>query len=153
MRSIKILVVEDNDADTYYLKMVLDRMGVPYSMSVLEDGERAVNFLLKRGEYAKAPTPDLIFLDLNLPKLSGVEVLEALPFSRRLPFCILTGSALERDKLKKKFGIRRIAYVVKPVSREMILNCFRCYDHLAPLAEQITVANVPHDAPAVTLRH
>lgn len=139
MRFLKILVVEDNDADAYYLKTVLDRMGVSYSMSVLGDGESAVDFLLKRGAHARASNPDLIFLDLNLPKLSGIEVLEALPPSRRFPICILTGSALERDKLKKRFGIRRIAYVVKPVTREMLLNCFRCYDHLAPLAEQITV--------------
>jgi len=153
MRAIKILIVEDNDADVFYLQHVLDRMGVVYTKSVLGDGESAVNFLLKRGQYSKAWTPDLIFLDLNLPKLSGVEVLEALPSSRRFPFCILTGSTLERDKLKKKFGIRRIAYVVKPVTREMVLNCFRCYDHLAPLAEKITVANVAYEAPAVTLGH
>jgi CheY-like chemotaxis protein len=151
MRSIKILVVEDNEADAYYLKRILDGMGVTYSMSVLGDGESAVNFLLKRGEYAKAPNPDLIFLDLDLPKLSGTEVLEALPPHRRFPFCILTGSSLERDKLKKKFGIRRIAYVVKPVTREMILNCFRCYDHLAPLAEAITVGKVRQESSAATL--
>ena len=153
MRPIKILVVEDNDADIFYLQKVLDRMGVVYSISVLGDGESALNFLLKRGEYSGAWNPDLIFLDLNLPKLSGVEVLEALPPSRRLPFCILTGSTLERDKLKKKFGIRRIAYVVKPVTRDMILNCFRCYDHLAPLAEAITVRNLAYEAPAATLEH
>jgi CheY-like chemotaxis protein len=147
MRPIKILIVEDNDADTFYLQKVLDRMGVVYSVSVLGDGESALNFLLKRGDYSNAWNPDLIFLDLNLPKLSGVELLEALPPSRRLPFCILTGSTLERDKLKKKFGIRRIAYVVKPVTRDMILNCFRCYDHLAPLAEAITVQNVGYEAP------
>lgn len=151
MRAIKILVVEDNDADAYYLQNVLDRMGVVYSIAVLGDGESALNFLLKRGEYATAWKPDLIFLDLNLPKLSGVEVLEALPPSRRFPFCILTGSTLERDKLKKKFGIRRIAYVVKPVTRDMILNCFRCYDHLAPLAEQITVGNTGSEASATTM--
>ena len=152
MRAIKILLVEDNAEDAYYLRQVLDRMGVVYSISVLGDGESALNFLLKRGEYATAWNPDLIFLDLNLPKLSGVEVLEALPPSRRFPFCILTGSTLERDKLKKKFGIRRIAYVVKPVTRDMILNCFRGYDHLAPLAEKITVENVKYEAPA-TLGH
>lgn len=138
MRAIKILAVDDNDADIYYLKTVLDRMGVVYSMSELTDGESAVSFLLKRGEYRKAPDPDLIFLDLNLPKLSGVKVLEALPPDRKFPLCILTISPLERDKLKKRFGIRRIAYVIKPVNREMILNCFRCYDHLTPLAEQVT---------------
>ncbi len=57
-------------------------------------------------------------------------------------------STLERDKLKKQFGIRRIAYVVKRVTRDMILNCFRCYDHLAPLAEAITVRNLGYEAPA-----
>jgi CheY-like chemotaxis protein len=128
-------------------------MGVVYSTLDLVDGESALNFLLKRGKYATAWNPDLIFLDLNLPKLSGVELLEALPPSRRFPFCILTGSTLERDKLKKKFGIRRIAYVVKPVTRDMILNCFRCYDHLAPLAEQITVGNLGYEAPAITFGH
>ena len=153
MRPIKILIVEDNDADTDYLKNVLDRMGVVYSALDLGDGESALNFLLKRGKYATAWNPDLIFLDLNLPKLSGVELLEALPPSRRFPFCILTGSTLERDKLKKEFGIRRIAYVVKPVTRDMILNCFRCYEHLAPLAEQITVGNLGYEAPAITFGH
>lgn len=153
MRSLKILLVEDNDADAFYLRMVLDRMGVAYTITTLADGESAVNFLLKRGEYAKTSTPDLIFLDLNLPKLSGVEVLEALPPSRRFSFCILTGSALERDKLKKKFGIRRIAYVIKPITREMILNCFRCYDHLAPLAEQITIGNIGQTTSSAPLGH
>jgi len=151
MRSIKILLVEDNEADAQYLQDVLSRMGVSYSITVLGDGESAVKFLLKRGEYAQAPNPDLIFLDLKLPKLSGVEVLEALPASRQFPLCILTGSSLERTELKKKFGIRRIAYVVKPVSREMILNCFRCYRHLAPLAEEIAVGNVGRGTPAETL--
>jgi len=138
MRTIKILALDDNDADIYHLRTVLDRMGVSYRMSELADGESAVSFLLKRGEYRQAFDPDLIFLDLNLPKRSGVEVLEALPPHRKFPLCILTISPLERDKLKKKFGIRRIAYVVKPINREMILNCFRCYDHLTPLAEQLT---------------
>lgn len=139
MRTITILVVEDNDADTYYLKTVLDKMGVPYLMSVVTDGESAVNFVLKRGDYRTAPNPDLIFLDLYLPKLSGVEVMEALERCPTLSYCIVTGSALERDEIRKRFGIRRIAYVMKPVTREMILNCFRCYEHLAPLAEQVTV--------------
>lgn len=143
MRTISILVVEDNDADTFYLKTVLDKMGLPFSMSVLTDGESAVNFVLKRGEYRTAPSPDLIFLDLVLPKLSGLGVLEALERCPALSYCIVTGSALEREEIRKRFGIRRIAYVMKPVNRELILNCFRCYEHLAPLAEQVAVGN-PH---------
>jgi two-component system, chemotaxis family, response regulator Rcp1 len=146
---MKILLVEDNDADTHYLKMVLDGMGLTYTMSVLGDGESAIDYLLKRGQYQKVATPDLIFLDLNLPKMSGSEVLAALPATRRFPLCILTGSVYERDKLRKKFGIRRIAYVIKPVTREMVLNCFRCYEHLAPIAEQVTVGN-RRDLPTLT---
>jgi chemotaxis family two-component system response regulator Rcp1 len=138
MRRIKLFAAEDNYADIYWLKVVLDRMGVSYDLSVVTDGEQAVNFLLKRGQYADAPTPDLIILDLNLPKKDGVEVLRSVPNPEKLPICIITGTALERDRLKTMFGIRRIAYLVKPVDRERILNCFRCYDHLRPLADELS---------------
>jgi two-component system, chemotaxis family, response regulator Rcp1 len=147
MRSLKFLLVEDNDADAYYLKIVLDRMGIAYSMEELKDGEKAVQYLLKRGEYANVPDPDLIFLDLNLPKRTGVEVLKSIPRSRHLSFCILTGSTRERDELKKAFGIRRIAYVVKPVSPGMVLNCFRAYDALKPFAEAIASSQAREATP------
>lgn len=137
MRRIHLLAVEDNWADVHWLKMILDRMGVVYSLSVVTDGEKAVDFLLKRGAYTEAPDPDLVLLDLNLPKLNGVEVLRAVPHAAQLPVCIVTGSQEERDLLKEQFGIRRIAYVVKPVDRDRLLNCFRCYAHLRPVAEEL----------------
>jgi CheY-like chemotaxis protein len=134
---MKLLAVEDNYADIHWLKMVLDRMGVVYTLSVVTDGEKAVDFLLKRGEYAEAPDPDLVLLDLNLPKMTGIEVLQAVPNSDKIPVCIITGSPAEREQVMRRFGIRRIAYVVKPVDRDRLLNCFRCYEHLRPVAEEL----------------
>lgn len=140
MRRVKLFVAEDNEADVLWLRAVLDEMRISYTLSVVNDGEKAVDFLLKRGEFAKVPSQDLIFLDLNLPKVKGIEVLESVPHSDRLPVCIVTGSRQDREILKSKFGIRRIAYLTKPVDRERILNCFRCYDHLRPLAEELSGA-------------
>ena len=76
MRQMKFLVVEDNEADIYHLNRVLETMGVNFKLSVLSDGESAVKFLGSLDPYVKARSPDLVFLDLNLPRLSGVEVLE-----------------------------------------------------------------------------
>ena len=138
MNHYKFLVVEDNDLDASQLRTTLKQMGVECSLSIVTDGEAAVDFLLKRGRYAGMPNPDLIFLDLHLPKLSGIEVLAAIPNSRALPICVVTSSGAERDALKNQFGVRRIAYLIKPVDRYGLLNCFRCYDHLRPIAEEIS---------------
>jgi CheY-like chemotaxis protein len=79
MRRIEVLAVEDASSDLFHLTNVLDDMGVEHSLSVADDGERAVDFLLKRGTYAEAPTPDLVLLDVHLPLLNGLEVLCACP--------------------------------------------------------------------------
>jgi chemotaxis family two-component system response regulator Rcp1 len=138
MHRVKLFVAEDNDADITWLKTTLDRMGVAYDLSVVTDGEKAVDFLLKRGEYTDAPSPDLIVLDLNLPKVKGIDVLQSVPHSEKLPVCIITGSPFEREVMKRKFGIRRIAYLIKPVDRQRMINCFRAYDHLRPIAEELS---------------
>ncbi|MCU1334882.1 MAG: response regulator [Bryobacterales bacterium] len=137
-RQLRMLIADDNDSDVHWLKMVLDETGVYCTLSVVSDGEQARDFLLRRGGYATAKDQDLIFLDLNLPKLTGVEVLRQVPGSDKMPFCIVTGSEAERELLNREFGIRRIAYLVKPVNRMKLLNCFRCYDHLRPLAEALS---------------
>ena len=136
-RLLRMLVADDNEADIHWLRMVLDQTGIHCDLSVVYDGEQAREFLLGRGKFAGVPPQDLIFLDLNLPRLTGVEVLRQVPGSDRLPFCIVTGSEAERDVLSREFGIRRIAYLVKPVDRMKILNCFRCYPHLRDLADKL----------------
>lgn len=137
-RPLRFLVADDNDGDVRWLEMVLSQVGIDCRLSVVTDGEQARDFLLGRGSYAGTPEQDLIFLDLNLPKLTGVDVLRQVPGSDRMPFCIVTGSEAERQLLNREFGIRRIAYLVKPVDRMKILNCFRCYEHLRPLAEALS---------------
>jgi CheY-like chemotaxis protein len=140
MRRLRLFAAEDNDADLSWLKTVLDGIGIPYDLTAVVDGEKALDFLLKRGDHVEAPDPDLIILDLNLPRVNGIDVLQAVPRSDKLPVCIVTGSPQQRDMLKAKFGIQRTAYLVKPIDRERLLNCFRCYDHLRPLAEELSAA-------------
>ena len=137
MRLIEVLAVEDNSADLFGLKSVLAETGVEHRLSVADNGERAVSFLLKKGEYAQAPTPDLILPDVHLPVLNGFEVLREVPNADELPICVLTSSNAERDLFRKEFGIQGLKYLIKPVTRDSLLACFRCYDHLKPIAEEL----------------
>ena len=139
LRRLRFLVAEDNEGDVHWLRMVLVQAGAFFTLSVVSDGAQARDFLLRRGDYAGVPQQDLIFLDLNLPKLSGLEVLRQVPGSDRMPICIVSGSEGQRELVTREFGIRRIAYIVKPVDRMKILNCFRCYDHLRSLADQLSM--------------
>ncbi len=140
MRRIEVLAVEDSSSDLFQLKRVLSEIGVEHSLSVADDGQRAVDFLLKRGPYAEAPTPDLILLDVHLPLLNGLEILRTVPNADQLPVCVLTSSNEEREMFKREFGIRNTSYLNKPVTRESLLNCFRSYDQLKPIAEEIAGA-------------
>ena len=137
MRRIEVLAVEDNPPDLFWLKGVLNETGVEHRLSVVDDGKRALSYLLKKGEYAEAPTPDLILLDVHLPLLSGFEVLREVPDADKLPICVLTSSNAERDLFAKEFGIHGVRYLIKPVTRENLLKCFQCYDHLRPIAEEL----------------
>ena len=73
-RPVEILLAEDNEADIYYFNRVLQDIAIPVTLHVVYDGRQALAFLRKHGEYAQAPTPDVVFLDLLLPLLSGHEV-------------------------------------------------------------------------------
>ena len=65
-------------------------------------------------------------------------MLRQVPNSEKLPVCIMTGSSLEREAVQKEFGLRRLAYIIKPVERNKLLNCFRCYNHLWPIADELS---------------
>lgn len=97
-----IAVVEDNEADVYLLRIILQKAQVPCVIDHLADGEEAVAFLLRQGRHQHAPRPDLIVLDLNLPKLRGEQVLrkirEARPDLRQVPVVVLTSSDLLHDR-------------------------------------------------------
>jgi CheY-like chemotaxis protein len=76
---LEILAIEDDSADLFWLKRTLGELNLEHQLSVAIDGAQAVDFLLKRGNFAQAPTPDLIFLDVHLPVLNGLEVLRQVP--------------------------------------------------------------------------
>ena len=127
MDRCEVLVVEDNGADRFWLEYTLQSLGMNCSVSAVTDGEQAVDFLRKRGQYTEAPTPDVIFLDVHLPKLDGLEVLRNVPNAQELPICVVTSSNAERTTFREEFGIPDSNYLLKPVSQAGIVEsaCFR----------------------------
>ena len=121
---IQILLVEDNPGDVRLTREALRDAKVHNNVSVAYDGVEAMAFLRKEGRYAEAPRPDLILLDLNLPKKSGREVLEEIKRDDRfkhIPVVILTTSQAEQDVLES-YRLRANAYVTKPVDLEQFLK-------------------------------
>lgn len=136
MPPIHILLAEDNPADVTWLKMVLDEVGLEYRLTLAQDGKQALDYLLGCGS-AKKITPDLIMLDINLPKLNGIEVLQAVPAAAKLPVCFVTGSRVERNFVLKHFAPAVVTYMTKPVDRCKVLSCLKSHKHLRPIAEKI----------------
>jgi len=100
MRAVHILLVEDNEGDVLLTKEALEETKVTYSIDVAFDGEMAFNILNKTEEFANCKTPDLIFLDINLPKKNGHEVLKFIKTTdklRHIPVIMLTTSSYEKD--------------------------------------------------------
>ncbi len=123
-RPIEILLVEDNPGDVRLTQEALKLGKVSNHLSVAEDGEQALAFLRREVPYAQAPTPDLILLDLNLPKKNGREVLEQIkadPRLKRIPVVILTVSEAEQDILKS-YNLHANCYITKPVDLDRFLT-------------------------------
>ena len=115
-REVEILLVEDDPADEQLMQQALKESAVPVSLNVVEDGVEAMAYLRGQAEYATALLPDLILLDLKMPKKGGLEVLaevkadEAL---RRIPIIVLTTSDAPGD-IFKAYGLQASAYITKP---------------------------------------
>jgi CheY-like chemotaxis protein len=123
-RPIEILLVEDNPGDVRLTKEALKEGKVRNNMFVATDGEEALTFLRQQGTYAEARRPDLILLDLNLPKKSGREVLEEIkadPDLKRIPVVVLTVSKDEQDVLKS-YNLHANCYITKPVDLEQFIE-------------------------------
>lgn len=121
---IRILLVEDNPGDVRLTKEALKEAKVRNQLSVVEDGVAAMNFLRREAEYADAERPDLILLDLNLPKKDGREVLEEIkqdPALKRIPIVVLTTSRAEQDILQS-YDLYANCYVTKPVDLDQFIN-------------------------------
>ena len=116
-QSINILLVEDNPADVRLTQEAFKDAKVLNELHVVNDGVEAVRFLRREGEYADKPRPDLILLDLNLPKKDGREVLSDIKSDNslcRIPVVVLTTSEAEQDILNS-YNLHANCYVTKPV--------------------------------------
>jgi CheY-like chemotaxis protein len=114
---IELLLVEDSEPDVRLTKEALHEAKVWHNLSVVEDGVEATDFLFRRGLYADARRPDLILLDLNLPRKDGRQVLKEIkadPSLRRIPVVILTTSRDEEDVLRA-YDLHANCYITKPV--------------------------------------
>ena len=130
-RPIEILLVEDNPGDIRLTQEGLKEGKIFYNLSVVEDGIEALAFLRHEGEYADAPRPDLILLDLNLPRKNGREVLQEIksdPNLRRIPVVILTTSSAEVDIITT-YNQHANCYITKPVDFEQFVNIVKSIEN------------------------
>lgn len=128
---IEILLVEDNPGDARLTREALRDAKVRNNLHVVPDGVEALAFLQRQGKHAAAPKPDLILLDLNLPKKDGREVLEEIKQNddfRHIPVVILTTSQAEKDIIES-YRLRANAFVTKPVDLEQFLKVVRSIEH------------------------
>jgi two-component system, chemotaxis family, response regulator Rcp1 len=129
-RPIEILLVEDNPGDVDLTMEGLHEGKVHNNLSVVRDGDEAMAFLRREGKYANAPRPELILLDLNLPKKNGREVLAEIKGDDRLrsiPVVILTSSKAEEDILKT-YKLNANCYITKPVDLDQFIKVVRAIE-------------------------
>lgn len=124
---INILLVEDSPADVRLTQEVLRDAKIANELHVVGDGEAAMDFLRREGEYATRPRPDLVLLDLNLPRKDGREVLAELkedPDLHTIPVIVLTTSSAERDVLRS-YELSVNCYITKPIDLDEFIRVVR----------------------------
>jgi len=123
-RPADFLLVEDNPGDVRLTQEALKSHKVQNNLHVATDGEEAMAFLRRQGKYANAPRPDIILLDLNLPKKDGREVLAEIksdPNLKTIPVVIITSSEAEQDVIKS-YNLNANCYVTKPVNLDQFIK-------------------------------
>ncbi len=129
-REVQVLLVEDDPGDVLMTREAFEDYKVHNQLHVVNDGEQAMAFLRQEGEYADLPRPDLVLLDLNLPRMDGRQVLDAIksdPDLSSIPVVVLTTSEAEDDVLRS-YSLHANAYVTKPVDFERFINVVRQID-------------------------
>src|SRR6202140_1185215 len=138
----EVLLVEDSPGDVRLTREAFKEAKVHINLHVVSDGAEAMAFLGRQGEYAHMPRPDLILLDLNLPKKDGREVLAEIkesPALKTIPVVILTTSASEADILRS-YRLHANCYLTKPVGLEGFLEVVQSIDHF-----WLSVVKLPHE--------
>lgn len=131
MRPLEVLLVEDNPGDVRLTQEAFKTGRAIKHLNVVPNGAEATDFLWRRGKYANAPRPDLILLDLNLPKKNGREVLaeiKADPELRRIPVMILTTSNADQDMFKA-YNLHANCYITKPADLDQFMSVVRSIEH------------------------
>lgn len=126
-KAIEILLIEDNAGDARLAMEALREAKVHNNLSWVTDGVDALAFLRREGKHAKAPRPDLVLLDLNLPRKDGREVLAAVKADeklRRIPVVVLTTSQAEEDILKA-YHLNANCYITKPVDLDQFMKVIK----------------------------
>jgi len=139
---IEVLLVEDSPGDVRLTREAFKDAKVHISLHVASDGAEAMAFLGREGSYVNAPRPDLILLDLNLPKKDGREVLEEIKESaslKTIPVVILTTSASEKDILRS-YRLHANCYITKPVDLAGFLKVVKSIDNF-----WLSVVKLPHE--------
>lgn len=140
---IEILLVEDNPGDARLTRETLKETRVLNTLTVIEDGEKALQYLRREAPYEKATRPDLILLDLNLPKIGGREVLEQIKNDRDLrviPVVILTTSRADED-IVKSYHLHANCYISKPVELDGFITVVRSIENF-----WLTLVKLPREA-------
>lgn len=141
LHPIHILLVEDNPGDIRLTKEVLKEGKINNELSVVTDGEEALNFLKKQGKYAGINSPDIILLDLNLPKKDGRQVLAEIksdPQLKLIPVIVLTTSSAENDILGM-YAIHANCYITKPVDFDQFINVVHSIENF-----WLNIVKLPH---------
>lgn len=129
-KPIDVLLVEDDPGDVLMTREAFEENKVANRLAVVNDGASAMEYLRKEGQYADAPTPDMVLLDLNLPRMDGREVLAAMKSDeslRSIPVVVLTTSEAEEDVLRS-YSLHANAYVTKPVDFQRFIDVVRQID-------------------------
>lgn len=130
MKAINILLVEDNENDVLLTRLALENSELEHTLNVVENGEDALDYLYQRGQYTEAQRPDVVLLDLNMPKIDGKAVLERAksdPSLEQIPIIVLTSSEAERDILET-YKLKANSYMAKPVNIEKFIEVISSLD-------------------------
>src|SRR3712207_4221886 len=141
-RRVEVLLVEDNPGDVRLTQEALKEGRVMVNLTVAADGVEAMEILNRKGEYKEKPRPDLILLDLNLPKKNGREVLLEIKADaelRRIPVIVMTTSKAEQD-VHRAYNLNANCYITKPVDLDEFLNVVRSIEDF-----WLTIVTLPRE--------